>query len=449
MSHLPIVQDPYGNQIELAVPATMIWYQDWLYRKSLTITGSSDAVLSSYQLRLHVFAGSGVDMDIDVFCNGNCNGDFSDIRFTDLDGGTTLDYWIETIEPGISAYIWVKVNNIPIYPNTKQIYIYYGKPTATSESNGDNTFSFFDDFDGLALDLDKWSEVGYANIYAVDNSYLRIFSKDGPGDFGTSRVGFRANQNGDVYDPPDVGFALEFKGFTWNQYGSTLAIIGPMLSEGSTNRLSIFFYDAWASSRAAKYSNIYTDSYFSGVNSLPSSGTANLRTTKDLSGKVTHYWNDVAIEGPLTDTSILTELFILTNKNDSYSMGIFQIDRIFLRNFTENEPVPTSWGVQESNSGGFSTGQAHGIYTFHTSTENYENKMKFTVWHPTEDPDIVSNNIIMELHATDEVGVVHILPLENEIYNVGADDKRWLLATGSQMFNDTTQTKTLNLYSGR
>ena len=54
---------------------------------------------------------------------------------------------------GGNSEIWVKVPNIQKY-SKKTIYLYSGNPSATSLSNGNNVFEFFDDFSG---DLSKWS----------------------------------------------------------------------------------------------------------------------------------------------------------------------------------------------------------------------------------------------------------------------------------------------------
>jgi hypothetical protein len=66
--------------------------------------------------------------------------DYGDIRFTDSDGSTLLNYWQEA-----DGRFWVKVPSIPA-SSTKTIYVYYGNPSATSLSNGPATFIFFDDF---------------------------------------------------------------------------------------------------------------------------------------------------------------------------------------------------------------------------------------------------------------------------------------------------------------
>ena len=71
---------------------------------------------------------------------------YGDIRFTDSDGVTELSYWMER-----DGRFWVKVPMIPAI-GTKKIYLYYGNQNATSQSNGEATFIFFDDF----VNLDKW-----------------------------------------------------------------------------------------------------------------------------------------------------------------------------------------------------------------------------------------------------------------------------------------------------
>jgi hypothetical protein len=92
---------------------------------------------------------------------------------------------------------------------------------------------------------------------------------------------------------------------------------------------------------------------------------------------------------------------------------------------------------------------AHGIYTFHSSTENSGNRIKITVWAPGEDSTQVSNNPIIELSADDKIKVVHLFPLSNEEYSIGSDNKRLLSIVGNRMYNDITQSKTLKTHSGR
>ncbi|MFX0016634.1 MAG: DUF2341 domain-containing protein [Candidatus Hermodarchaeota archaeon] len=78
--------------------------------------------------------------------------DGSDLRFYDP-LNTPLSYWIESWNPAGKSIIWVKVPNV----GTSTIHMYYGNPTAMSESDGDATFIFFDDFEGSAVNTSKWT----------------------------------------------------------------------------------------------------------------------------------------------------------------------------------------------------------------------------------------------------------------------------------------------------
>ncbi|RLB80123.1 MAG: hypothetical protein DRH17_12545, partial [Deltaproteobacteria bacterium] len=155
----------------------MAWLEGWQYRKSHEIVGSTAGAVTDYQIRIKVHYGSGTDSGEDVYLNGKCRTDFGDIRFTSDDGVTELPYWMEEKVDGDYAIFWVKVPSIPANPNTATIYIYYGNPDATTTSNGDNTFLFFDDFEGSDLDTSKWStEWLYGASYSVADSIITITS---------------------------------------------------------------------------------------------------------------------------------------------------------------------------------------------------------------------------------------------------------------------------------
>ncbi|HUL20429.1 MAG TPA: DUF2341 domain-containing protein, partial [Thermodesulfobacteriota bacterium] len=58
--------------------------------------------------------------------------------------------------PNRLATVWVKFDAIVTSATT--FYMYYGNSGATAYSNGDNTFTFFDDFSGSAVNGNKWSQ---------------------------------------------------------------------------------------------------------------------------------------------------------------------------------------------------------------------------------------------------------------------------------------------------
>ncbi|MEM2994510.1 MAG: DUF2341 domain-containing protein [Candidatus Bathyarchaeia archaeon] len=144
----------------LSVTESADWLSGWNYRKSHVI-GNVLGAGTNYQVRITVHYGVGTDIGEHVYLNGHCRTDFGDVRFTENDGTTLLNYWIEEYTSGNQGIFWVKItDNLDNSPTT--IYIYYGNPSATSISNGTNTFVFFDDFDDGVIDSTKWTAINSA-----------------------------------------------------------------------------------------------------------------------------------------------------------------------------------------------------------------------------------------------------------------------------------------------
>lgn len=111
------------------------WYNtSWTTSQAITIAGSTAGVQTDYQVKIVVPYASPM------------NADFSDVRFTGADGITLINYWLESETNSTTATFWVKVPIIPASPATTAIYMYYGNSSATTLSNGSNTFNFFDTF---------------------------------------------------------------------------------------------------------------------------------------------------------------------------------------------------------------------------------------------------------------------------------------------------------------
>lgn len=141
----------------------MAWLAGWQYRKSHIINPQTGAG-TNYQIKITVHYGSGSDGDDDVYCNSHCRTDFGDIRFTDDNGTTLLDYWIESKVDSDYAVIWVEVAD-SLESSSATIYVYYGKADATYPFGNDQdkmnaTFLFADHFYGTVLDPSKWTEYG-------------------------------------------------------------------------------------------------------------------------------------------------------------------------------------------------------------------------------------------------------------------------------------------------
>jgi hypothetical protein len=110
----------------------------WQIRKPLVITQNVDAG-ANYQLGpLTLYYGLGIDTANTFYCNGRCNSDFSDIRFTD-ENGFLLSYWIQTKTDGVSAVVWVKCT-ADLSLGSTVIFMYYGNSSASQFSSQADTF---------------------------------------------------------------------------------------------------------------------------------------------------------------------------------------------------------------------------------------------------------------------------------------------------------------------
>ncbi|MBI5000150.1 MAG: DUF2341 domain-containing protein [Euryarchaeota archaeon] len=133
------------------------WYSNWLYRGKVTIDNTAGtSTLNNHQVQ--VFVPYKAEM----------NADYSDIRFTDGDGITLIPYWLERSD-ATTAVFWVKVPSIHS-GSIKTIYMYYGNAGASTLSNGNAVFEFFDDFSGIAVDNTKW--MGDLAGFTVAGGYL-------------------------------------------------------------------------------------------------------------------------------------------------------------------------------------------------------------------------------------------------------------------------------------
>lgn len=95
----------------IAPSAAPNWLIGWDYRKSHNIVGETGAG-TDYQIKIDVHYGSGSDSGEDVYLDSKSRRDFGDVRFTDNDGSTLLDYWME------GGKWWTKYASNPILSPT-------------------------------------------------------------------------------------------------------------------------------------------------------------------------------------------------------------------------------------------------------------------------------------------------------------------------------------------
>jgi len=161
---------PYGltgyqyfiKQKLLEVAPSGVWYK-------VTIDNTDGAELTDYQILIQITA------DDQFFTD--CENKREAIRLYDEDKSTALSYWIEEFDiTNHNAKIWVKVPSIPAAA-AKYIYISVDPSRTEDASNGDNTFLFFDDFNGSSIDTTKWNVYDNKDtdwIISVSGSILSI-----------------------------------------------------------------------------------------------------------------------------------------------------------------------------------------------------------------------------------------------------------------------------------
>ena len=248
-------------------------YADWEYRRELTINSNDD--LTDYQIK--------VELNSDNFDFSKAKSDGSDLRFTDS-SDNALSYWIESYDSsGETAVVWVKAS---LTSGDNILYLYYGNSAASSESNGDNTFLFFDDFN--AQDTDKWVETvpdggsisysdGRVNLYGPSSSSkntklvsVNTFTRPYIVDFKASDdsspsadcyVGFSIPDA--PWDVDDWFFAGRTRGASHNPVKTVRGVNSGQTSFGSTfyddTKVEVVFYGSGGNT--VDYSDSDGDSY--------------------------------------------------------------------------------------------------------------------------------------------------------------------------------------------
>lgn len=131
------------------------WFNNsWGYKLPLTVSNGNASTLTNYQVSATVDTST-------LVTASKMRSDCGDMRFTDSDGTTSLNYWIESGCNTTTTKVWFKLPSIGASAS-KVIYMYYGNASATSAADGTQVFQFFDDFS--TLDNTKWTATGTASV---------------------------------------------------------------------------------------------------------------------------------------------------------------------------------------------------------------------------------------------------------------------------------------------
>ena len=176
------------------------WLDGWTSRKEIVIDGSVGAG-NNYSVKLDVEYGYGNSTGNTIYTEQKSQTDFDDIRFTDDNGKTELDYWMEEYTGSGDATFWVEVaDSLEV---SGMFYMYYGNSSVSTTSEGADTFIFFDDFeddDNLAI----WDDVG--GDWSTQDSVVKMGTYAAYGDSGGGRQ---------AYYVPAAAITYDFMVHTW------------------------------------------------------------------------------------------------------------------------------------------------------------------------------------------------------------------------------------------
>ena len=315
----------------------MGWLNGWAYRKSHVIN-SAEGAGTNYQVMIKVHYGAGTDSGEDVYLNENCRTDFGDIRFTSSDEKTELNYWMEEKVDSNYAIFWVEVID-DLSNSNATIYIYYGKSDATTTSNGDSTFVFFDDFDEVEIDWEnKWTSTDQS-CYSIDNGTLKCAKPDSTtkfirtinhwDDHKALHAKIRGSVENNVYFSIAYGDGTNTE--TW--YSAGFGFLPLDLGSDDEGR---FLYKRNDASNPSEYFTFSTPHQWHIIELKVDAETIRGRC----------YQNDV-LKGQINKTNAQTGykryIKFLQKRTSSY----LYVDYVFLRKYVDPEPSHGSWGSEE------------------------------------------------------------------------------------------------------
>lgn len=232
------------------------------------------------------------------------------------------DIWGDDIE---SAIFWVKITSN--LDNNQTIYIYYGNPDATSISDGESVFEFFDDFPGDSLNFDKW-EVDEGSNYSVVEGLLRLV-------YQTTRVKSKASFT------PSHALRLRVKVI------GDLDVRSSVWTADYGTRLDQCWYDG-----ARDPETLYGSYRTSGGSAIDIGNTPAIINqfyvleSRWLTNKVEVLKNDVSYGSATPDWSSIANMHIYLHAGQDDSEAYW--DWVLIRKYVDPEPSHGSWGSEES-----------------------------------------------------------------------------------------------------
>jgi hypothetical protein len=248
---------------------------------------------------------------------------------------------MESKVDGDYAVFWVEVAD-DLSTNPVTIYIYYGNPTATSISDGDATFLFFDDFEsytaGQNLPTTKWPyQTAGWKIYQDTTGKVVRYEGGDTVTGGNSRAINNVNVSG--------GFAVE--ALMRSESGKDAGVLICATSD-VTSKYGYNYFIGWGSSGSTAY--IY---YMAGTSATQLAFYSNAVPTTYTRVTVTHRSDGLM-------KLIRAGTVLVSATHTTYTSGYIGVeawyslypasywDWIAVRKYVEPEPAHGSWGSEET-----------------------------------------------------------------------------------------------------
>jgi hypothetical protein len=161
----------------------------WTRMKPITITNIAGEMLNDYAIHLTVTYDS--DM----------RPDYGDLRFKHANSGDVLlSYWIENYNTA-TASVWVKIPSIPT--GASMLYLFYGNPSATSQSDFYNVFTDWDEQwpNDEKITYHGNNEGGWDSDVGYGNGEFLVAWEEGQPWWPPYTLGFKQEIRASMYDP--------------------------------------------------------------------------------------------------------------------------------------------------------------------------------------------------------------------------------------------------------
>jgi hypothetical protein len=265
-----------------------------------------------------------------VYVDGLSQVDFDDIRFTASDGVTLLSAYLESKTDSVSAIVWVKLNSIPVSPNTTTFYIYFGNPTISSNWSINDTFVFGDDFNR-------------ANSATVGNGWVETEAGGSTAAISASTLllTYGAGACEIYHATANLPNRFLFRG-TMSVSAMCGTATGLFVSPQTGSRVQSFDYAG--DQRIYYYVGGYTNSgyiYPFGTSVPYTMYYDNVANTWDL----TINYGAFRINGVVSSVGAITNFISIPLLSAAASTAT--IDNIFIQTYAKPEPLITAWATVE------------------------------------------------------------------------------------------------------